>query len=143
MFAVFCAKQTEYLLNREGKEALETAERWLEGKATAEECSAAAYAAAYAAYAAANAANAAAYAAANAANVAAYAAANAAANAAAADAAAYAAAAAAADAAAYAAYAAADKKEEIKQQQVNYLRSLYLESLPEEQRNCWLVNACI
>ena len=72
-FAVFCAKQLEFIWKNEPAcvAAVATAEAWLEGKATAEECRRAAYKAAY------NAANAAAYAA-YAAN-AAYAAANAAA----------------------------------------------------------------
>ena len=118
MFAVFCAMQVEELWNDSVTciAAISTIERWLEGKATAEECRAAAYAA----YA-----NAAAYAdAANAADAYAYAAA--------ANAAAYAA----------AAYAAADD-ESLKQAQVEYLRELYLETLPEEQKNCWLVQACL
>ena len=102
MFAVFCAMQVEELWNDSVTciAAISTIERWLEGKATAEECRAAAYAA----YA--NAANAAD---ANAADAYAYAAAanaaNAAANAAAANAAAANAAANAAADAAYAAYA--------------------------------------
>ena len=102
-FALFCAKQVAHLVKPKHKvvvdKAIETVELWLDGKATVEECRAAAitayiatatayatatatataYAAAYAAYAAAYAAYAAAYAAYAAA---AYYAANAAANAA-------------------------------------------------------------
>ena len=71
MFALFCANQVKHLLNGKGtKQALKaiaTVEKYLEGKATKEDCKqAAAYAAAYAAdaaYAAAYAADAAAYAA--------------------------------------------------------------------------------
>ena len=33
--------------------------------------------------------------------------------------------------------------EEIKQQMVQYLKELYLDSLPEDERNCWLVQAAI
>jgi len=72
-FALFCARQVEddWKGIPECKAAIEVAERWLEGKATKEECKDAAYAAyAAAAYAAA------AYAAANAAANAAYAAVN-------------------------------------------------------------------
>jgi hypothetical protein len=67
LFALFCAKQVKPTLP-EAIKAIEVTERWLEGKATREECRDAAYAAnavvnaaAYAAYAAyaANAANAA------------------------------------------------------------------------------------
>ena len=112
-------------------------------------------AAAYAAYAAANAAYYAAYYAATAnAHAAAYHAAYHAANAAyhAANAAAYAYTANAAAYATYATYAAAYAAaadaaaayaDNIKQEQVEYLRELYLDSLPEEERNCWLVQACL
>ena len=31
----------------------------------------------------------------------------------------------------------------LKQKQVEYLRELYLETLPEEQRDSWLVQACL
>ena len=43
----------------------------------------------------------------------------------------------------YAACAADINREQIKQEQVNYLKQLYLESLPEDERNCWLVQAAI
>ena len=36
-----------------------------------------------------------------------------------------------------------DAVESVKQEQVDYLRKLYIESLPEEQRNSWLVQACL
>ena len=96
-FALFCAEQVKDGWKDISKcfVAIETAERWLEGKASAEECRVAAYAAHDAAYSAANATNAA-YAAYTAAIAAYYAAA---ANAA------YAAYAYAASATAYAAYA--------------------------------------
>ena len=149
MFALFCAKQVIHLVNNdEAKVAINTVERWLDGKATAEECGAATAAAYHAANAAAYAANAAAaYAAAHAANAAP------AADAAPAAAAAYAAADAAA-AAAYAATATANAATaanaaahaatyEVKEQQIEYLRILYIDSLPEEERNCWLVQACL
>jgi hypothetical protein len=134
LFALFCARQVEYIWkdNKKCRVAIDVVERWLEGKATVKECGAAANAT----NAAANAANAtnaanAAYAAANAAYAAAYAATYA-----------YYA---AANAATYAYYAAANAAttEEVKQQQVEYLRNLYLDSLPEEERNCWLVQACL
>jgi len=65
-FAVFCAEQVEYLTELpEAKEALEITKKWLDGKATGDECRVAADAAAYAAFAADAAA---AYGAANAAN---------------------------------------------------------------------------
>ena len=114
MFALFCAKQVIHLVNNdEAKVAINTVERWLDGKATAEECGAAT-AAAY------HAANAAAY------HAAAAYAATATANAATA-------AIAAAHAATY----------EVKEQQIEYLRILYIDSLPEEERNCRLVQACL
>ena len=64
-FAIFCAKQVEYLWNKKPAcvKAIQTAEAWLAGKATAEECRSAARAAANATYAAAYATYAAAYAA--------------------------------------------------------------------------------
>jgi len=129
MFALFCAKQVIHLVNNdEAKVAINTVERWLDGKATAEECRAAAataYAATATAYAAYAAAAATAYAAAYADAAAAYAAAYA-------DA-----------AAAYAATTAAAATYEVKEQQIEYLRILYIDSLPEEERNCWLVQACL
>ena len=107
-------------------------------------------AAAYAAYAAANAAYYAAYYAATgnahattAAANAAYHTANAAAYAYTANAAAYATYATYAAAYAAAADAAAAYADNIKQEQVEYLREFYLDSLPEEERNCWLVQACL
>ena len=134
-FALICAKQVAHLVKPEHKvacdKALETAELWLDGKATAEECKTAANAA-YAAYAAAYAA--AANAAADAAAYAAYAAAYAAA--ATADAA-YAANA-AANAAAYAAYAAyaytadTDKQAIIEAQWVYYKELLAFETIVED-----------
>ena len=33
--------------------------------------------------------------------------------------------------------------DEIKEKQIEYLRILYINSLPEEERNCWLVQACL
>ena len=121
-FTLFCAKQVAHLVKPEHKvvcdKALETAELWLDGKATAEECKTAA------AIAAANAANAAyadAYAAA-------YAAANAATAAANAAYAAYA----AADAAAYAAYADTDEQAIIKAQWVYYKELLAFETIIED-----------
>ena len=36
-----------------------------------------------------------------------------------------------------------DSAESQKQEQVEYLRELYLETLPEEHRNSWLVQACL
>ena len=72
-FALFCAKQVSHLVKPEHKvacdKALETAELWLDGKATAKECKTAANAAWFAARTAANAANYAAAAAAAYANV--------------------------------------------------------------------------
>jgi hypothetical protein len=119
LFTLFCAKQIEYKWKNfpECIKAIEKVERWLEGKATAEECKNAAAAA----RAAANAnADAAAYAAA---------AARAAANANA-DAAAYAAAYAAA---AYAAYAVASAAA-IKETQMNYLYELlYINEIFEDR----------
>ena len=48
-FALFCANQVIHLTDiKEGKVAIEVTERWLEGKATKEECKTATYA--YAAY---------------------------------------------------------------------------------------------
>ena len=132
-FALFCAKQVIGLVKSKNRQICENAilitEKWLEGKATAEECKTAAYAAANAA---ADAAYAAAYAAANAAAYAADAA-DAAANAAA-----YAAANAAADAA-NAAYAAADaanaslnKEQSIKEQWDYYNELLFFDKNFEE-----------
>jgi hypothetical protein len=98
-FAIWRVREIWHLLKDErSRNAIEIAERFLDGNATVQEVSAAAYAAAYAAYAAADAA--------------AYAAAYAA----------YAAADAAAYAAAYAAYAAADAEEQMKQ--ANHLKLL-------------------
>ncbi len=110
MFALFCAEQVTHLLNKDTKvsalKAIEVTKLWLEGKATLEECRAAAHAACAAAYAA----DAAAYAAAYAAD---------------ADAAAYAARAAyAADAAAYAADAAAEDRDKLIKEQHNYYNAL-------------------
>ena len=133
-FALFCAKQVLGLTkDKRVYDAVAVVERWLEGRAKADECRAAAYAA-YAAAAAADAAANAAYAAAYAAN-AAYAA----------DAAAY-----AADAAAYAAaaadyaadYAAYDK-ENTKDKQTAYLKELTIDALPEDLKGCWLVVASL
>ena len=116
-FAIFCAKQVIHLVKDEDKKvcvkAIETAEAYLEGKASKEDCKAAANAAANAAayaanHAAANAANAAAYTA----NYADYAAYNTAYNAAA--------------NAAHAAYAAASKKEEIIKAQWDYYNDLLI-----------------
>ena len=77
-FALFCAKQVVDLVEPKYKQvcdnAILTVERWLDNKATAEECRAAAHAAAYTAAYAANAAAYAANAAAHAATDAAYAA---------------------------------------------------------------------
>jgi hypothetical protein len=120
MFALFCARQVEdgWKDVKECREAIETVERWLEGKATEKECKIAADAAAYAA---ADAAADAAYAAA--ATTGAYAA--------------YAAAA----YAAYAAYAAAAYASDayadddaIKEIQMNYLYELiYIDEILEER----------
>ena len=41
------------------------------------------------------------------------------------------------------AFADPKQQKEAKQEQVEYLRTLYLENLPEEVRNCWLVQACL
>ena len=77
-FAVFCAKQVLHLASQKDKavcvKAIETAELFVAGEATSEECKVAANAAYSAAHAAANAAYSAAHAAAHAAYAAAYAA---------------------------------------------------------------------
>ena len=141
VFALFCAKQVYHLVRLEDKAVVDacisTIELWFEGKATKEDCRAAAYAA-DAAYADAGAAAAAYAAAASAAAsaAAAYAAA-AAASAASASAAAYASATYAAAAAAYsataaayaaAAYAASDKQEIIEAQWKHYKELLELDN---------------
>jgi len=130
MFGLFCALQVRELweVNDDYVKSIKTVERWLEGEATVEECRNASCIAhgtsmwgphGYAINAAANAVYAA-YAAAypdSGRYVHHYA--NAAAN-------------------------AIDKfGESIKQEQVEYLRELYLETLPEEHRNNWLVQACL
>ena len=123
-FALFCAMQIEEVWKDSlgSVNAVATVERWLEGKATAEECKDAAYyaagAAAYPAYPAYYAAYCAAH------HAVAY----------------------PAYPAYYAAYCAAQHAvadESLKQEQVEYLRELYFESLPEETRNSWLVQACL
>jgi hypothetical protein len=123
MFALFCARQVVHLARnvKECREAIETVERWLEGKGTVEECKKATTAAIVATY------DAAACAAVGAAIVATYA------EAAYAD---------AADAAADAADA-VDDADDTKQKQVEYLKYLYLMSLPEDQKNNWLMQACL
>ena len=157
-FAVFCAEQVKYLNDDPAIDAaIDAAKVWL-ASPNEENADAARTAAnaAYTAYCATNAAaavaayyvaDAATYAAANAANAAycTYAAVNAADAAYCTYAVAYAARAAyyAADAAAYVTNTADINKEQIKQEQVNYLKQLYLESLPENERNCWLVRAAI
>ena len=133
-FALFCAMQVKPLMkDKRSLNALSVVEKFLEGKATKEECADAyadayAYASAYAS-ASANAASAAASAsyAAAAANAAyaAYASAS------------YASAAAAASSAAYA----AANQETIKQEQMNFLRKLLIESMSEEDKECWLLVA--
>ena len=45
--------------------------------------------------------------------------------------------------ASYAARAANDADSSIKQEIVNFLKELYIETLPEEQQNCWLVKAAL
>jgi len=150
MFALFCARQVEdgWKGIPECRVAIEVVERWLDGKATIEECRvattaayAAAYAAVYAAHAAVYATHAAAavYAANAAADAAAYATYDATYDAtAAATAAAYAAANAANAAAAYAAaaYAAAayatDKEKVIEKQWEYYNELLYFDEIAEK-----------
>ena len=118
-FAIFCAEQVFHLnsdkTRDKARKAIDTAKLWLEGRASQEECRAAAYAAAYAtaAYAAAYAAYAAAYAAA------AYAAADAA----------------AANTAADAAAAAEDKQTIVEEQWDYYDNLLNLDKYAEEMIN--------
>jgi hypothetical protein len=118
-FAIFCAEQVFHLVEQKHqpvcRQAIDIAKLFIEGKATKEECRAAANAAtADATYAAATAAYAA-DAAATAAYVAAYAAANA-----------------AAYAATYATYAAKDKQATIKAQWVYYKELLAFETIIED-----------
>jgi len=135
-FALFCAKQVKHLIDsKEAIQAIDIVELFLEDKATTEECRKAAnaiYAAAYdTAYtaSAASAASAAAY------TAAAYTA--------------FAAASYAASSAAYAAYTTAaststiTNKDQLKQEQMDYLRELIMGELSKEERDNWLLIALI
>jgi len=142
-FALFCAKQVKHLLNnKEAIQAIDIVELFLEDKATAEECrkaSNAAYTVANTAYAA----SAAAY------TSAAYTAYTATTAYTAASAASYAAS--AASYAAHAAYTAINlnnpnnglNKDQLKQEQMDYLRIVVLSELSEEERDNWLLIASI
>ena len=129
LFACFCANQVIHLVPQEHqkvcKKAIEVALLFIDGKSTKEECKKAAASTADAAYATASAVAASAVDAAYAAAHAAYAAAT------------YA----AAHASDAAAYAASSNKEEIKQEQMNYLRELIINNLTEEEKDCWLLVA--
>jgi len=127
-FALFCAKQVEQI-KPEAINCIRVVEKWLDGKATAEECKqvyTAYYATTNATYATTNATNYAAYTAANAATYAANAAANAA------TAATY-----ATNAATYAANAAATtaatKQDVVRQQEVYLYELLHIDDIVEKE----------
>jgi len=152
-FALFCAKQTRHLTdNKEAMQAINIVELFLEDKATAKKCRKASDAASYAAY---TSYDAAAATAATAAATASYATSNTASNTtttasvsyAAANASAYAvsASASAAEAAFYAAINPNDEpnKDQLKQEQMDYLRDLAISELSEEERDNWLLIATL
>ena len=123
-FAVFCAERVQHLnTDSRVQAAIDAAKRYVEDPSE-ENATYAAHATAYYAYRTTAVASCAA-------RAAAYAAAYYAAR--------------AANAAARAAYyaCAVNTDSSIKQEIVNFLKELYIETLPEEQQNCWLVKAAL